>query len=224
MQQPSSVKRGRPRGFHSSMPRSNPHARERVMDDGKHLDAFARSYPSRDAKRRSCLRLVGRVGALSILLRTQSVTKRCSRKCRVGALLLLRGAKNSSTRCSRPVPTMEAIRKDGESRHPHGSLSRPPVAIRSSGTGATANLPVVLLGGESHLGPATIRRRGSGPCACTACRRQRGTDLSNGSCSRSYRSGRSRTNGGVLVDARSNGKPERRAEAKRGEGQLSTRE
>jgi hypothetical protein len=77
------------------------------------------------------------------------------------------------------VPTMEAIRKDGESRHPHGSLSRPPVAIRSSGTGATANLPVVLLGGESHLGPATIRRRGSGPCACTACRSQRGTDLSN---------------------------------------------
>jgi hypothetical protein len=89
------------------------------------------------------------------------------------------GATNSSTRCSRPVPTMEAIRKDGESRHPHGSLSRPPVAIRSSGTGATANLPVVLLGGESHLGPATIRRRGSGPCACTACRSQRGTDLSS---------------------------------------------
>jgi hypothetical protein len=206
------------------MPRSNPHARERVMDDRKHLDAVARSYPSRDAKRRSYLRLVRRVGALSILLRTQSVTKRCSRKCRVGALLLLRGAKNSSTRCSRPVPTMEAIRKDGESRHPHGSLSRPPVAIRTSGTGATANLPVVLLGGESHPGLATIRRRGSGPCACTACRRQRGTDLSNGSCSRSYRSGRSRTNGGVLVDARSNGKPERRAEAKRGEGQLSTRE
>ena len=222
MQQPSSVKRGRPRGFHSSMPRSNPHARERVMDDRKHLDAFARSCPSRDAKRRSCLRLVRRVGALSILLRTQPVTKRCSRQCRVGALVLYR--MYSSTRCSRPVPTMEAIRKDGESRHPHGSLSRPPVAIRTSGTGATANLPVVLLGGESHPGLAAIRRRWPGPCACTACRSQRGTVLSKGSCSRSYRRGRSRTNGVVVVDARSNGRPELRDETKRSEGQPSRRE
>jgi len=53
---------------------------------------------------------------------------------------------------------------------------------------------------------------------------KRGTDLSNGSCSRSYRSGRSRTNGVVVVDARSTGRPGRRAEAKRSEGQLSRRE
>jgi len=85
-----------------------------------------------------------------------------------------------STRSSRPVPATEAIRKDGESRQPHGSLSRPPVAIRSSGTGATANMPVVLPGGENHSGPAATRRRGSGPCACTACRSQRGTVLSQG--------------------------------------------
>jgi hypothetical protein len=188
-----------------------------------------RSWPSRVAKRRSCLRLVRRVRAFSMLVRTESVTKRCSRRGRVGARLwllrkLLFGGKRSSTRCARPVPTMEAVCKDGESRHPHGSLSRPPVAIRSSGTGATANLPVVLLGGESHPGPATIRRRVPGPCACTACRSQRGTVLSKGSCSRSYRRGRSRTNGVVVVDARSNGRPVLREEAKRTEGQLSRRE
>jgi len=40
-QPPTSVTGGRSTGFHSSMPRSNPHARERVMDDGKHLDAVA---------------------------------------------------------------------------------------------------------------------------------------------------------------------------------------
>lgn len=58
----------------------------------------------------------------------------------------------SSTRCPRPVPAMEAIRKDGESRHPHGSLSRPGSARIESGTGATAHQPVVLPGGESHSG------------------------------------------------------------------------
>jgi len=105
-----------------------------------------RSWPSRVTKRRSCLRLVRRAGAFSMLPRTGLVTKRCSRRCRVGARLsLLRkplfGGKRSSTRCARPVPTMEAVCKDGESRHPHGSLSRPPVAIRTSGTGATATCP-----------------------------------------------------------------------------------
>jgi hypothetical protein len=188
-----------------------------------------RSWPSRVAKRRSCLRPVRRARAFSMLSRTESVTKRCSRRGRVGARLwllrkLLFGGRRSSTRCARPVPTMEAVCKDGESRHPHGSLSRPPVAIRSSGTGATANLPVVLSGGETHPRPAAIRRRWPGPCACTACRSQRGTVLSKGSCSRSYRSGRSRTNGVVVVDACSNGRPGLRDEAKRTEGQPSRRE
>jgi len=188
-----------------------------------------RSWPSRVAKRRSRLRLVRRAGAFSMLPRTESVTKRCSRRRRVGARLsLLRkplfGGKRSSTRCARPVPTMEAVCKDGENRHPHGSLSRPPAAMRSSGTGATANQPVVLLGGENRPGLATIRRRQPGPCACTACRSQRGTVLSKGSCSRSYRRGRSRTNGVVVVDARSNGRPELRDETKRNEGKLSRRE
>lgn len=184
-----------------------------------------RPWPSRVTKRRSCLWLVRRAGALSILPRTESVTKRCSSVCRVGARsCTFFGRQGSSTRCPRPVPAMEAVCKGGENRQPHGSLSRPPVAIRSSGTGATANLPVVLPGGENHSGPATIRRRGSGPCACMACRSQRGTNLSKGSCSRSYRSGRSRTNGVVVVDARSNGRPGLRDEAKRSEGQLSRRE
>jgi len=153
------------------MPRSNPHARERVMDDRKHLDAFARSCPSRGAKRRSCLRLVGRVGALSKLPRTQSVTKRCSRRVEWGLSSLPKKQEDSSTRGSRPVPTMKAVRKDGGNRHPHGSLSRPPVAIRTSGTGATANLSVVLLGDESHRGPVATRRRRTDRAPCTASRR-----------------------------------------------------
>jgi hypothetical protein len=41
VQPPPSGNGGRSSGFHSSMPRSNPHARERVMDDRKHLDAVA---------------------------------------------------------------------------------------------------------------------------------------------------------------------------------------
>jgi hypothetical protein len=177
-----------------------------------------RSWPSRVAKRRSCLRLVGRVEGLSKLPRTQSVTKRCSRRVEWGLSPTRKRGEHSSTRCPRPVPATEAIRKDGESRQPHGSLSRPRFARIESGTGATANQPVVLPGGESHSGSSTIRRRRSGPCACMACRSQRGTALSKGSCSRSYRRGRSRSNGDVLVDARSQGKPRRRDEAKRSGG------
>jgi hypothetical protein len=41
VQPPPTGNGGRSSGFHSSMPRSNPHARERVMDDRKHLDAVA---------------------------------------------------------------------------------------------------------------------------------------------------------------------------------------
>jgi hypothetical protein len=226
MQQPSSVTRGRPRGFHSSMPRSNPHARERVMDDRKHLDAVASfvSFAGREtsvassagSSRGSALQTpANRIGDQEVL-ETQSSWGSPPYPSSEG--------QRSSTRGSRPVPAMEAVRKDGESRQPHGSLSRPPVAIRTSGTGATANLPVVLPGGENHSGPATTRRRGSGPCACMACRSQRGTVLSKGSCSRSVRSGRSRTNGVVVVEARSNGRPELCDEAKRSGGQPPRRE
>jgi len=51
----------------------------------------------------------------------------------------------------------------------------------------------------------------------------RGTNLSKGRAHDRF-VGRSRTNGVVVVDARSTGRPGRRAEAKRGEGQLSRRE
>lgn len=135
-QQPASVTRGRPSGFHSSMPRSNPHARERVMDDEKHLDALARSFPSRGAKRRSCLRLVRGAGALSKLPRTQSVTKRCSRRRRVGApphppFGARRGILDSglSARADERSRSQERgtrpARKSGQARRWHGSLSRP---------------------------------------------------------------------------------------------------
>lgn len=143
-----------------------------------------------------------------------------------GSLPPLRSERGSSTRCTRPVPTMKAARKDGGNRQPHGSLSRPSVAMQTSGTGATATARRSPGWRKSFgaRGGRLVRRRRSGPCACTACRSQRGTDLSNGSCSRSYRSGRSRTNGVVVVEARSNGRPERRAEAKRTGGQPSGRE
>jgi len=162
VQPPFSVTRGRSPGFHSSMPRSNPHARERVMDDRKHLDAVASfvSFAGREtsvvssagSSRGSALQTpANRIGDQEVL-ETQSSWGSPPYPSSEG--------QRSSTRGSRPVPAMEAVRKDGESRQPHGSLSRPPVAIRTSGTGATANLPVVLPGGENHSGPATIRRRG----------------------------------------------------------------
>jgi hypothetical protein len=225
MQQPSSVTRGRPRGFHSSMPRSNPHARERVMDDRKHLDALASFVPFAGRETSGVSSAGWSRGSASKLLRTQSVTKRCSRMRRVGALLHL-----PSTEGRGILDSGLSARADEESR-PQGWWSSSPARLalppnRSNtdvGNRSDGKRPVVLPGGESHSGPAAIRRRRSGPCACTACRSQRGTDLSKGSCSRSVRSGRSRTNGDVVVDARSNGRPERRAEAKRSGGNLEAR-
>lgn len=206
------------------MPRSNPHARERVMDDRKHLDSFARSCPSRGAKRRAGLRLVRRAGALSKLPRAQSVTKRCSRRRRVGALLLL-SSWQELLDSGLSARADDERRPQGRRKSSTARLALPPARSNTDvGNRSDGNKPVVLSGGESHSGPAAIRRRRSGPCACTACRSQRGTNLSKGSCSRSYRRGRSRTNGVVVVDARSTGRPGRRAEAKRSGGQPSRRE
>lgn len=205
------------------MPRSNPHARERVMDDGKHLDAIA-SFVSFAGHETSVVSSAGWSRGRALQAPTHAIGDQEMLETRRVGALLSNETEYSSTRCPRPVPVMEAIRKDGESHQPHGSLSRPGPAMVTSGTGATATEPVVLLGGESHSGPMTTRRDGAGPCACMACRSQRGTTLSKGSCSRSYRRGRSRSNGDVLVDARSRGKPRRRDEAKRSGGQPSRRE
>jgi len=56
--------------------------------------------------------------------------------------------------------------------------SAPRKGGRRTRTGATANLPVVLPGGEIHLVPAAIRRRGTDRAPARPRRRKRGTNLS----------------------------------------------
>jgi hypothetical protein len=111
-------------------------------------------------------------------------------------------------------------------RHRHGSLSR---TRRRSARGVEEREPerrqptVVLSGGESHPDPRRFVATGldRAPARPAGAARNRPFE---GSCSRSYRSGRSRTNGIVVVDARSTGRPRLRAEAKRSGGQPSPRE
>jgi hypothetical protein len=207
------------------MPRSNPHARERVMDDEKHLDALASFVPfagretsgvsSAGSSRESTLQALSRA----------SVTKRCSRRNRVGALLVHRGILDSGLSARADG---EAARKSGAHRQPARLALSDSSAFRKerrrNENRSDGKVPVVLSCGESRAGPhrrfvavgQAMRPRG--------LPEKRGTGLSKGSCSRSYRRGRNRTNGVVVVDARSTGKPRRRAESKRSEGQPSRRE
>lgn len=146
--------------------------------------------------------------------------------CRVGALLhyLPSGTDSGILHSGLSARADDESRPQGREKSSPARLALPPNRSNTDvGNRSDGNKPVVLSGGESHPGLVAIRRRKTGPCACTACRSQRGTDLSDGSCSRSYRSGRSRTNGVVVVNARSNGRPERRAEAKRSGGNPEAR-
>lgn len=160
-------------GFHSSMPRSNPHARERVMDDGKHLDVLARSFPFAGRETSVASSAGCHAGGLSKLPRTQSVTKRCSRRIEPGftSFSPLR-RKGSSTRGARPVQTMQAVRKSG------GIVGRTARSLALGGApqGTSTNenrsdgIPVVLSGEETHSGSMAIRSPWSGPRACGAHR------------------------------------------------------
>jgi len=199
---------GRSSGVHSSMPRSNPHARERVMDDEKHLDALASFVPfagretsgvsSAGSSRESTLQALSRA----------SVTKRCSRRNRVGALLVHRGILDSGL----------SARADGEAARKSGA-HRQPARLALSSSSAF----------RKERRRNENRSDGKPPVADQSTRprglpEQRGTGLSKGSCSRSYRRGRSRTNGVVVVEAHSNGRPELRDQAKRSGGQPPRRE
>jgi hypothetical protein len=64
-------------------------------------------------------------------------------------------------------------------------------------------LTVVRPSDESRVGPAAIRRRSTDRAPARPAGEARNQPF-EGSCSRSYRRGRSRTNGVVVVDARSN--------------------
>lgn len=130
-----------------------------------------RSCPSRGAKRRSCLRLVRRLGALSKPPVAQSATKRCSRRRRVGALLLHGGLLDSG---------LSARADDGTRSQERGKPSPARLALsdssalrkegRGTRTGATANSPSFF-----QVAKVTGARGDSSPqdrpCACTACRR-----------------------------------------------------
>jgi hypothetical protein len=132
--------------------------------------------------------------------------------------------RNSSTRGSRPVPTMKGARKGVGSRQPHGSLSRPSVAIRTSGTGATATSPsfswvVKVTRGPRRFVVAGLDRAPARPAGVSeeptfrkGCAHDRIAVAEVGRTASSF------------VDARSTGRPRRRAEAKRSEGQLSRRD
>jgi hypothetical protein len=205
-----------PAGFHSSMPRSNPHARERVMDDRKHLDAFASFVPFAGRETSSVSSAGTSRGSALQTPTCAPVTKRCSRLRRVGALLVLRG---SSTRGSRPVPTRKAVRKNG------GLVTGTARSLALVGVsqGASKNESRSdgnhrrSLGWRKSSGPDgdSSPRVDRAPARPAGAARNRPFE---GSCSRSYRSGRSRTNGIVVVDARSTGRPRLRAEAKRSDG------
>jgi len=165
--------RGRgPPGFHSSMPRSNPHARERVMDDGKHLDALA-SFAPFAGRETSGVSSAGSSRGSAVQTPTRaSVTKRCSRLRRVGALLFDRGILDSGL----SARADETSRPQGRgTRHRHGSLSRTRRQLRKERSAdenrSDGKLTVVLPCDVSRVGPAAIRRRRADRAPARPCRR-----------------------------------------------------
>lgn len=210
-------------GFHSSMPRSNPHARERVVDDGKHLDALA-SFVSFAGRETSSVSSAGSSWRSSLQAPSwPPVTKRCSRRRESGLSSFVRGILHSGLSARADD---EAARKGGAHRQPARLALSDSSALRKGRRGTRTNatgIPVVSCATKVTWGLAAIRRRRTGraPARSEAAARNRPFERS---CSCLFRVGRSRTNGGVVVDARSSGKPRRRAEAKRSEGKPSRRE
>lgn len=211
-------------GFHSSMPRSNPHARERVMDDGKHLDALASLVPfagreasivsSAGSSPGGALQTPSRaIGDQEVLETASSRGSPPSRRTpRLGAL-------GPCRRWNPLARTGETVTRTARSL---GLVGAPQGGSRNENR-SDGKQPVVLPGGESHRCPRRFVAAGQ-TVRLHGLPEKRGTGLSYGSCSRSYRRGRNRTNGVVVVDARSTGRPRRRAEAKRSGGKPSRRE
>lgn len=170
------------------MPGSNPQARERVMDDEKHLDALA-SFAPFAGRETSGVSPADSLRGSAVQTPTRaSVTKRCSRLRRVGALLYLL-VEGSSTRGSRPVPTRQAARKGG------GLVIRTArsLALVAAPQGEAdereperRELTVVLPCDESRMGPAAIRRRRTDRAPARPAGAARNQPF-EGSCSRSVR-------------------------------------
>jgi len=204
------------------MPRSNPHARERVMDDRKHLDALACSYPSRGAKHRSCLRLVRRVGALSKLLRAQSVTKRCSRRRRVRALLpLFQAGKDLGLGALGPCRRWKPLARAGKivNRTARSlALVGAPQGGSMNENRSDGKPSVVLPGDESQLGPAAIRRRRTDRAPARPAGASEEPTFRKGRAHDRFVVAEVGRTAVVVVNARSNGRPERRcrSETQRG--------
>ena len=156
------------------MPRSNPHARERVMDDEKHLDVLARSFPFAGRETSGASSAGCGVGGLSKLLRRQSVTKRCSRRVEWGLTPLSTFAWERFLDSGLSARAGDASRSQERwSRRTHGSLSRP---RRRSARDVDEreperrDRPVVRSEDESRSRPMAIRSPWNGPRACGAHR------------------------------------------------------
>jgi hypothetical protein len=201
------------------MPRSNPHARERVMDDRKHLDAFASFVPF-VGRETSGVSSAGssRGSALQTPTRA-SVTKRCSRLRRVGALLVREDPRLGALGPCRRDKSFARTVRSSSARLALSDSSALRKGLRRTRTGATAT---------ARRSPGW--RKSSGPAwrfvatgLYRAFARPAGVARNRpfeGSCSRSYRSGRNRTNGDVVVDARSSGRLRLRVEVKCSDGWL----
>lgn len=188
-------------------------------------------FPSRGAERRASLRPVRRRGVLSKLPGPRPVTKRCSRMRRVGALLqreeppplgalgpcrrkkpFARTADSSPAR----LALLEAVGSNVDDTRATGTWGNVPsfscVATSSFNRGWG------LRGGSRRF---VVGGPGRAPARSAGAARNRPF---SGSCSRSYRCGRNRTNGVIVVEARRTGRPALRAEAKRNRGQPRRRD
>ena len=152
------------------MPRSNPHARERVMDDRKHLGAFASfvpfagretsGVPSAGSSRGSALQTPTRA----------SVTKRCSRPRRVGALLVREDPRLGALGPCRRDKSFARTVRSSSARLALSDSSALRKGLRRTRTGATATARRSP-GWRKSSGPAwRFVATGHGPCACTAGR------------------------------------------------------
>jgi hypothetical protein len=160
------------------MPRSNPHARERVMDDRKHLGAFASFVPFA-GRETSGVSSAGssRGSALQTPTRA-SVTKRCSRLRRVGALLVREDPRLGALGPCRRDKSFARTVRSSSARLALSDSSALRKGLRRTRTGATATARRSP-GWRKSSGPAwRFVATGHGPCALHGRPEQRGTDLS----------------------------------------------
>jgi hypothetical protein len=146
------------------MPRSNPHARERVMDDRKHLDAVA-SFVAFAGHETSVVSPAGpsRGSVLHAPANRTGDQEMLETLSSGGSPL---ASSEAPLRRKEVLDSVRSARADDGSRLQRRGKSSParlalPPARSNTvvGNRSDGKLPVVLLGGESHPGLATIRRR-----------------------------------------------------------------